>query len=230
MRTLHLLALLQNGGDWPTAALARRLEVSERTVRRDAQRLRDLGYDVRARPGPGAGYRFHPGVKIPPLLFSEDEISAMVTGLSILGAWTQDEPTVNATLAKLDQVLPHKLRRRAAATASATRVLQRPTAVIDGVMIGVIADAVAADARIQFGYTDQRGRQSTRTVEPFRHVLRQGRWYLVGFDLNRDDWRLFCLDRIQELQTLPGTFRPHDFPDHSLERWLTTDFGRVEQS
>ncbi len=229
-RTLHLLSLLQTGGVWPVAVLARRLEVSERTVRRDMYRLRELGYDVRARPGPGAGYRLHPGVKIPPLLFTADEIGALVAGLCVLGAWTSGDESVAAALTKLERVLPRKLRHRAAATALSTQVLQRPAAVIDWKMIGTLADAIAACAPVRFHYTDRNGNHSIRTVEPFRHVLRRERWYLIAFDTDREGWRLFCLDRIRELEPLPEIFEPHDFPAQSVERWLTTDFGRIDEA
>jgi predicted DNA-binding transcriptional regulator YafY len=226
-RTLQLLSLLQSGGEWPAATLAERLDVSVRTVRRDAGRLRDLGYDVRARPGPGAAYRLHPGVKIPPLLFDADEVGAIAAGLRVLEAWTPGDPAVTAALVKLEQVLPRPLRRRATATALATQVLQRPAAVIDWRTVGALTDAIAAGARVTFRYTDRHGRRSTRRAEPYRHVLRNGRWYLIAFDVDRDDWRLFCLDRVRRLRSLPGTFQPRPFPDRSIERWLTSDFGRA---
>lgn len=229
-RTLQLLSLLQSGGEWPAATLAERLDVSVRTVRRDAARLRDLGYDVRARPGPGAVYRLRPGVRIPPLLFEADEVGAIAAGLRVLEAWTPGDTAVTAALVKLEQVLPRDLRRRAAATALATQVLQRPAAVIDWGMVGTLTDAIAAGARVEFSYTDRHGRRSTRRAEPYRHVLRDGRWYLIAFDLDRDDWRLFCLDRIGRLRPLPGSFQPRPFPEPSLERWLTSDFGRAPVS
>ncbi|MFI9844493.1 helix-turn-helix transcriptional regulator [Nonomuraea sp. NPDC051941] len=226
-RTLQLLSLLRSGGDWPAADLAQRLRVSVRTVRRDAQRLRELGYDVRARPGPGSAYRLHPGVKIPPLLFTEDEISMIIAGLRVLEAWVPDDPATSAALLKLDQVLPRRLRRRAAATALVTEVLQQPAAVITSATIGVLADAVADNTRVRFRYTDRNGDRSERLIEPYRHILRNGRWYLVGFDVCRADWRLFCIDRVRDLTPVPGDYEPHTFPDLSIERWLTSDFGRA---
>lgn len=228
-RTLNLLMLLHSGADWPAATLAQRLGVSVRTVRRDAQRLRELGYDVQARPGPGSSYRLRPGVKIPPLLFSADEISAVIAGLRVLQTWLPEDPVTSSALLKLDQVLPRRLRQRAAATDLATEVLQQPATAITSASIGVIADAVAHNSRIAFHYTDQRNESSTRLVEPYRHILRTGRWYLVAFDLDRDDWRTFCIDRMTELTPVPGTYQPHEFPDTSIEHWLTTDFGRAPQ-
>lgn len=230
VRTLNLLMLLQSGADWPAATLAQRLGVSVRTVRRDAQRLREMGYDVQARPGPGSGYRLRPGVQIPPLLFSADEISAVIAGLRVLQTWLPEDPVTAGALLKLAQVLPRRLRQRAAATDLATEVLQQPTTAITATSIGVIADAVADNSRIEFHYTDQHNRSSTRLVEPYRHVLRTGRWYLIAFDLDRDDWRTFCIDRMTGLTPVPGTHQPHEFPDTSIEHWLTTDFGRAPRT
>jgi predicted DNA-binding transcriptional regulator YafY len=226
-RTLRLLALLQSGGDWTAADLAERLGTSVRTVRRDTQRLRRLGYSVGARPGPGSTYRLTPGVDVPPLLFTADEITAVVAGLHLIRAWLPSEAVAASALRKLDQVLPRVLRRRAAATDLATEVLQQPEAGIAPATVGVIADAVAEDGRLRFDYVDQDGQASTRLVEPYRHFLRAGHWYLVAFDVNRDDWRTFRLDRVADLARVPGTYPPHEFPDPSLERWLTTDFGRT---
>ncbi|MGW3012063.1 helix-turn-helix transcriptional regulator [Streptomyces sp. NPDC001219] len=227
IRTLTLLTLLQSGGEWTAADLAERLGTSVRTVRRDVQRLRRLGYQVEARPGPGSGYRLRPGVKVPPLLFTPDEITALVAGLHLIRAWLPDAAVASSALLKLDQVLPRPLRRRAAATDLATEVLQQPGAVVAAATVGVIADAVAGDGRLRFRYTDQHGGTSTRLVEPYRHFLRAGQWYLVAFDVDRDDWRTFRLDRITDISPVAGTYRPRAFPDESIEHWLTTDFGRA---
>ncbi|WP_148589491.1 YafY family protein [Streptomyces sp. WAC01526] len=227
IRTLTLLTLLQSGGELTAADLAERLGTSVRTVRRDAQRLRRLGYTVEARPGPGSAYRLKPGVKVPPLLFTADEITALVAGLHLIRAWLPEDAVASSALLKLDQVLPRPLRRRAAATDLATEVLQQPGAVVAAATVGVIADAVAEDDRLRFRYTDQHGRSSTRLVEPYRHFLRAGHWYLVAFDVDRDDWRTFRLDRITDISPVAGAFQPHAFPDVSIERWLTTDFGRA---
>lgn len=225
-RTLTLLTLLRSRGELTAAELAGRLGVSVRTVRRDAQRLRRLGYAVEARPGPGSAYRLSPGITIPPLLFTADEITALVAGLRLFRAWLPEEAVASSALLKLDQVLPRSLRRRATATDLVTEVSQRPGAVVTAGTVGVIADAVAENGRLRFHYTDQRGRPSTRLVEPYRHVLRAGQQYLVAFDIDREDWRFFRLDRITDISPVPGTYQPHVFPDVSIERWLATDFGR----
>lgn len=228
-RTLALLTLLQSGGEWTAADLAERLGTSTRTVRRDAQRLRRLGYAVEARPGPGSTYRLRPGVRVPPLLFTADEITALVAGLHLIRAWLPEEAVASSALLKLDQVLPRPLRRRAAATDLATEVLQQPEAVVAAATVGVIADAVAEGGRLRFRYTDQHDRRSTRLVEPYRHFLRAGAWYLVAFDVDRDDWRTFRLDRIADITRVAGGFPPRPFPDTSIEHWLTTDFGRATE-
>ncbi|WP_255305068.1 YafY family protein [Microbacterium sp. 3J1] len=229
-RTLHLLTLLQTGGEWSVDDLAERLDVSRRTVRRDAQRLRDLGYDVHSRPGPGAAYHLVPGTRIPPLLLSADDVATIITSLLVLETWTPDDPSASIARSKLQQTLPPALRRRAAATALSTQILREPPAPVDWTLVGTLADAVAQGARIRFDYTDQHGRASTRVVEPHRHFLRERQWYVVGFDVDRDDWRLFRLDRMRATGVLPGAYSPREFPFASIEEWLTSDFGRAPQS
>lgn len=229
-RTLHLLSLLQTGGDWDAVALAERLDVSARTVRRDAQRLRELGYDVRSRPGPGATYRLHPGTRIPPLLLDADEVSTIITSLLVLEAWTPQDPTPGIARAKLEQTLPPALRRRAAATALSTLILHSGPSPVDFALVGLLSDAVSGSARISFEYTDQHGRETQRVVEPHRHVLRDRRWYVVAYDVDRQDWRLFRLDRMRSARLLPGVHGDRDFPFASIEAWLTSDFGRADRS
>ncbi|MFS0894990.1 helix-turn-helix transcriptional regulator [Microbacterium sp. 179-I 3D3 NHS] len=225
-RTLHLLSLLQTGGEWSVPDLAERLDASARTVRRDAQRLRDLGYDVRSRPGPGAAYRLHPGTKIPPLLLDADEVATIITGLLVLETWTPGDPAASVARTKLEQVLSPTLRRRAAATALSTQILQGDPAPVDFALVGTLADAVAAGARVALAYTDQHGRETQRTVEPYRHFLRDGHWYVVAYDIDRDDWRLFRLDRMRSARALAGVHAGREFPFASIESWLTSDFGR----
>ncbi|MGW3484579.1 helix-turn-helix transcriptional regulator [Rhodococcus indonesiensis] len=224
-RSLQLLTLLQTGREWTAAELARRLEVSERTVRRDAGRLRDLGYDVTSRPGPGATYRLRPSMKIPPLLLTPDEVATIITGLLVLEARAPDDASVAAARAKIEQVLPAGLRRRAAATALATQILTDAPSPVDWRLVGTVADAVATGAHLCFDYTDRQGLESQRTVDPYRHILRRRHWYLIGYDLGRADWRLFRLDRVQAPRTLPGPHHRHEFPYDSIDDWLVSDFG-----
>ena len=224
-RTLRLLALLQSRTRWPAAELARRLKVSSRTLRRDTDRLRRLGYAIEARPGPGSTYRLVPGVAVPPLLFEPGEITAVIAGLKLIQSQLPADDAASA-LAKLDQVLPPALRRRAAATDLATQVLDAPDPGLSAQSVGLVADAVAEQGRIRFAYRDQHGLGSARLVDPYRQVLRAGHWYLVGFDLDRDDWRTFRFDRVTDLERVPGVYQRHEFPDDSIAHWFTTDFGR----
>ena len=224
-RSLQLLTLLRAGREWTAAELSRRLEVSERTVRRDVGRLRDLGYDVTSRSGPGATYRLRPSMRIPPLLLTPDEVSTIITGLLVLEARAPDDTSAAAARIKIEQVLPVSLRRRAAATALATQILTDAPSPVDWRLIGTVADAVATGAYLRFDYTDHQGRRSQRTVDPYRHILRQKHWYLIGYDLGRTDWRLFRLDRVQAPTTLPGPHHCHEFPYDSINDWLVSDFG-----
>lgn len=224
-RSLELLALLRTGREWTARDLAVRLRVSERTVRRDAARLRGMGYDVTSRPGPGAGYALRPGMTIPPLLLGADEVSTIITSLLVLEAWQPGDATAATARTKLEQVLPGNLRRRAAAMALSTQVLRAAPAPVDWEVVGTIADAVAAGARLAFEYTDRHERRSRRTVEPYRHLLRQSHWYLIAYDLDRDAWRLFRLDRMRAPASLPGPRERRAFPWGSVEDWLTSDFG-----
>lgn len=226
-RTLALLALLQSGAVWPAGELADRLSTSVRTVRRDAARLRGLGYAVEARPGPGSGYRLGPGVAVPPLLFEPDEMTALVAGLALLQARLPADDAAGRARAKLDRVLPPTLRRRALATDLATEVLEGGGPDVRAADAGLVADAVAGEGRVRFDYVDQHGVPTRRLVEPYRHVLRGGQWYLVGFDVDRDDWRLFRFDRVREVERVPGVFARREFPAESVQRWFETDFGRA---
>lgn len=225
-RALRLLALLQSRAGWTADELAGRLRVSSRTVRRDVDGLRRLGYAVEARPGPGSTYRLVPGVSVPPLLFDPDEITAVVAGLRLVRARLPGDDSAARALAKLDQVLPNRLRRRAAATDLATEVLEDGDPAVAAATVGIVADAVADGGRVRFTYRDQRGQSSIRLVAPYRHVLTGGRWYLIGLDLDRDDWRTFRFDRVTDIERVPGTSRLREFPDDSISRWFATDFGR----
>ncbi|MFI7071232.1 helix-turn-helix transcriptional regulator [Micromonospora sediminicola] len=225
-RTLLLLALLHSRSGWTVEELAGRLGVSGRTVRRDADRLRRLGYGVVARPGPGSSYRLVPGVALPPLLFDPDEISCVVAGLRLIeGAMPGDDAPARA-LAKLDRVLPRALRRRAAATMLAVTVPEIDDPGINARAVGVVADAVAQGRSVRFTYRDDHDRPTTRLLIPHRHVHRRGRWYLIGYDVDRDDWRVFRLDRVHDLEVVATDDEAPDFPDASAGRWLATDFGR----
>jgi predicted DNA-binding transcriptional regulator YafY len=227
-RAFRLLSLLQNHRYWSGADLADRLGVSARTLRRDVDRLRELGYPVAAHPGVDGGYQLAAGAALPPLVVDDDEAVALTAGLLLAthgglgppggdGADTIAEAAARA-LAKVTQVLPGPLRRRAEAVAAVTEATTWPgdqtrlPAVSPDVLAGV-ALACRDSERIRFGYTAASGEQTRRHVEPHRLVTLVRRWYLVGYDLDRLDWRSFRLDRVAgTVQPAGARFRPRPLP------------------
>lgn len=197
-RLLELLALLQARRDWPGGELAHRLEVSRRTVRRDVERLRGLGYPVESLTGPAGGYRLRAGTAMPPLLLDDDEAIAIAVGLgtaaraSVTGI---DEAAVRA-LVKLEQVLPAHLRRRVRALGSATIAPPVGGPTVDPQTLTVIATACRDAECVRFAYRSRDGTDSRREVEPLSLVNFGRRWYLVAWDRRREDWRTFRVDRV----------------------------------
>ncbi|MCA2217589.1 helix-turn-helix transcriptional regulator [Jidongwangia harbinensis] len=214
-RLLRLLALLPTRPDWTGPELAARLEVTGRTVRRDMARLRELGYPVQATPGVAGGYRLAAGSTLPPLLLDDDEAVAVVLSLRTAthqGVTGGAETAVRA-LAKLERVLPARLRRRAAALRLATVPLTGPAPTADPDVLTVIAEACRDQHRLTFGYRDRDGAASVRTTEPHRLVHTGRRWYLVARDHDRDDWRTFRADRIDDPRPTGIRFTPRNPPD-----------------
>lgn len=200
-RLLELLSLLQTPRDWPGSELAGRLGVSPRTVRRDIDRLRELGYPVQATMGAVGGYRLAAGTAMPPLLVDDEEAVAIAVGLRTAASHPVDgieEASVRA-LAKLEQVLPSRLRHRVGALAAAT--VPMPTGdgpPVDPQTLVVLAGAAANRERLRFAYRSADGTETRRLTEPYRLVTAGRRWYLLAYDNNRDDWRSFRVDRIGE--------------------------------
>jgi len=198
-RLLALLSLLQVRREWTGRELADRLEVGPRTIRRDVDKLRSLGYPVEAAPGVAGGYRLGAGGELPPLLLDDAEAVAVAVGLrtaasgSIAGI---EENSVRA-LAKLEQVLPARLRRRIRALSDATSTFAVDGPRIDADLVTSIAGACRDRTQLHFGYVAKDDRATERTTEPSAVVYSGHRWYLVAFDLDRDDWRTFRLDRIK---------------------------------
>jgi len=215
-RLLALLSLLQTRPHWNAAELAERLAVTPRTVRRDVARLRDLGYPVVAEPGPSGGYELGAGGSLPPLLLTDDEAVAVALGLrsAASGGVAGFEDVAIAALAKLEQVLPVRLREEVTAITTAT-VLLRPYGgpLIDAELLLTLAQACRGLERIYFGYRDGEGIQSDRRVEPFRLVTANRRWYLVGRDVDRDDWRTFRVDRMTQATRTGHRFIRTSEPD-----------------
>jgi predicted DNA-binding transcriptional regulator YafY len=215
-RALRLLSLLQGRRYWAGAELADRLGVSVRTLRRDVDRLRELGYPVQARPGVDGGYELSPGAVLPPLVLDDDEAVALTVGLQAAAqspvAGTA-ESSVRA-LAKIVQVLPARLRRRADALRAVTvpAVWSGGAADIDPEDLTAVAQACRDTERLRFGYATAAGERSERFVEPFRLVALGRRWYLVAYDLERGDWRSFRLDRLADPRPTGARFAPRPLP------------------
>ena len=197
-RLLNLLSLLQARRDWPGGELAERLEVSGRTIRRDIDRLRALGYPIESLAGPAGCYRLQAGAAMPPLLLDDEEAIAIAVGLrtaagaSVAGI---EEASVKA-LVKLEQVLPSHLRRRVSALGAATATLAPDGPTVDPQALTVIAAACRDLECIRFGYKGRDGTASRREVEPHSLVNLGRRWYLLAWDRKRTDWRNFRVDRI----------------------------------
>jgi len=216
-RMLELLSLFQVRRTWGGAELAARLEVTERTVRRDVDRLRLLGYPVEAVPGRYGGYQLGRGGRLPPLLLNDDEAAAVAIGLrgAIDGSVAGLEEPAASALAKLDQLLPahvaSRVRSLHESTASMLRGGERER--VDASHLITLAHACSAQERVRFAYTDKGGRASRRLVEPLRLVRSGSRWYLVARDVDREAWRTFRLDRLKAPESVGTRFELIDPPD-----------------
>jgi len=215
-RLLKLLSLLQARPSWTAEELGERLTVTTRTVRRDISRLRDLGYPVNADPGPHGGYQLGAGAALPPLLLSDDEAVAIVVGLRVAsghGVAGFEESAV-AALAKIEQVMPSRLRHRVAAVQTSTIPLEgRSGPPVDPNTVVMVAQACRGRERLRFAYTDANDQASDRLVEPFQLVHVERRWYLVAFDASRAGWRNFRLDRMTDPALTGHRFERRDEPD-----------------
>jgi predicted DNA-binding transcriptional regulator YafY len=214
-RLLRLLSLLQSRRDWTGSELAERLEVTARTVRRDVERLRTLGYPVHATPGTAGGYRLGAGAALPPLLLDDEEAVAVALCLrtGAAGGVEGIEETSARALTKLEQVLPSRLRHRVQAMQAVT-VRPMPTTVTVGQELLTAIGAACRDReQLRFDYLDHGGTGSRRTVEPYRLVHHGRRWYLLAFDTDRDDWRTFRVDRIELKSPTGPRFTPRELPE-----------------
>jgi predicted DNA-binding transcriptional regulator YafY len=215
-RALRLLSLLQTYKFWSGAELAERLEVSERTLRRDVDRLRELGYPVEATPGATGGYRLAAGANLPPLVLDDDEAVAIAVGLrAAAGASIEgmEEISVRA-LAKLEQVLPNRLRRRVNAVHTNVSAMRwgGNQATVDADALAVLAMACRDNEQVRFDYRRRDGDEAARLVEPHTLVSAGRRWYLVAWDVRRADWRTFRLDRLSGPRLGGVRFKPRELP------------------
>jgi len=223
-RLLRLLSLLQTPRDWTGTELAERLGVSARTVRNDVDKLRELGYPVLATRGPAGGYRLGAGAAMPPLLLDDEEAVAVAVGLRTAagGAVAGIEDAALRALAKLEQVLPSRLRSRVGTLQSViTPVPAVAGALVDPDVLTAIAAACRSRERLRFSYLSHDGTASEREAEPYQLVNWGRRWYLVAFDVRRDDWRTFRVDRVTVRTPGGGRFTPRPLPADDLAMWVS---------
>jgi predicted DNA-binding transcriptional regulator YafY len=214
---LQLLGLLQSRRVWSGTELADRLGVTGRSVRRDVERLRDLGYPVHASKGHGGGYQLGAGAALPPLLLDPDEAVAMAVCLRVAagGSVAGVGESALRALSKLDQVMPARLRAQVAAVHDATVTLssgESDTPVEPDVLM-TLARATRDHEHVRAAYVDIRGNGTDRRVEPYQLVTTGRRWYLLCYDRDREDWRTLRLDRMTDVRALGSTFAPREAPD-----------------
>jgi len=212
-RLLRLLWLLQSRRYWSGAELSQRVEVDARTIRRDIDRLRELGYAIAASPGLGGGYQLKAGSSLPPVLLDDEEaVTVAVAVRAAASSIGRMEQTAVGLLAKLDQLLPSRLRKRASALHSVTLSLTQMKAAPPIDVLTQIAAACRDHLRLRISYHDRTGNVTSRVIEPLRLVHTGYLWYLVAWDSQRKDWRTFRMDRVERLASRGPHFAPRDFP------------------
>ena len=232
-RLLKLLSLLQTRRDWPGSLLAERLQTSDRTIRRDIGRLREMGYAIEATMGPDGGYRLGAGSELPPLLFDDDQTVAVAVALRTApAAGVGIEDSAIRALATIRQVMPSRLRRRLDAL-EVTTITGRagsgtPAKVTTDVLVS-LADAIRAREVLRFDYPARDARPGDeptppRRTEPHRIVTSQGRWYLLAWDLDRADWRLFSADRVTPRHPTGPRFTPREVPGGDVHEFVSARF------
>lgn len=221
-RLLRLLSLLQGRRFWAGSELAERMEVTPRTVRRDVERLRTLGYPVSSSVGVAGGYRLDAGATLPPLLLDDDEAVAVALSLRTVAtsAVSGAEAAAVGALAKLERVLPVRLRRRFRAMGKAVVPLYIRGPQVDAELLTTLASASRDHIQVSFRYVDRLGAGTRRRVEPHGLVNTGARWYLVAFDGTREDWRTFRVDRISGKAAAGHGFLPRELPDGDLATFV----------
>lgn len=217
-RMLRLLSLLQTHRYWPGAELSERLEVSPRTLRRDIDRLRELGYAVDAVRGVAGGYQLRAGGQLPPLLLEDDEAVAIAVALRT--ATSGGEDTSLQALTKVIALMPPRLRRRMDALRSQTDGVPWGGPAIDAGVLTALAQACRDDEPVAFTYTARDAEPARRRVEPHRLVSVGRRWYLVAYDRDRQDWRSFRVDRVDAVEPSGQRFRPRELPAQSAPAFV----------
>ncbi|MCI2958799.1 YafY family transcriptional regulator [Agromyces atrinae] len=228
-RALQLLSLLQTHRFWRSSDLSARLEVTERTVRRDVDRLRDLGYSVDSTAGRYGGYRLATGAHLPPLVLDDDEAVAVAIGLRAAAEAAIEglEETSLRALMKIEQLLPHRLRRRVSALHSNVSSVRRTDEddVIDPEALSVLAAACRDREQVRCDYRRGDGAATKRLIEPHHLVIAGRRWYLVAWDEQRGAWRTFRVDRLREIRAVGTHFEPRDIPGGDAAAFVATSIG-----
>ncbi|WNG15678.1 helix-turn-helix transcriptional regulator [Cystobacter fuscus] len=233
-RLLKVLSLLQSQRFWAGGELASQLGVTERSVRRDVDRLRTLGYPVHATAGVGGGYQLGAGKELPPLPLEDDEAVAVAVGLraAAVGPVTGLEEAAVRALSKLEQVLPKRLRRRVnALQAVSVRLGDAAGPTVDAETLAVLANTCRDELQLRFEYGNREGEASERHVEPYRLVHTRFRWYLLAYDLGKEDWRTFRVDRIGPNLRPGRAFKPRPLPAEDVAAYVSqrvsTDLYRL---
>jgi predicted DNA-binding transcriptional regulator YafY len=227
-RLLRLLSLLQTRRTWPGAELAARLGVTDRTLRRDVDRLRALDYPVEGTTGIAGGYRLASGRNLPPLLLDDDEAIAMAIALATAAGdgVTGIEESALRALTKLQQVLPARLRPRLTAlTGTTAAVAPRGAPPVDPAVLAELASCCRDSEMIAFDYRNRTGEAAPRRVEPHHLVTAAGRWYLLAFDPDRADWRTFRVDRLANVRATRRRFAPRELPASDTAAYLVRSFA-----
>lgn len=228
---LRLLSLLQTHRYWPGPELSERLEVSARTLRRDIDRLRELGYDVDAVRGVAGGYQLRAGGSLPPLLLDDDEAVAIAVGLRTAAAGSVSglEETSVQALTKVISLMPPRLRRRVDALRSQTDPAPAYGPTVDADTLTTLAQGCRDDEPLTFAYTARDAERTQRSVEPHRLVSLGSRWYLVAYDRDRQDWRSFRVDRISGPRLRGGRFRPRELPTSDAVTFVKSGIRQMPQ-
>lgn len=225
-RLLALLSLLQERREWSGPELAERLAVGPRTIRRDVDKLRGLGYPIEAAPGAAGGYRLGAGAKLPPLLIDDAEAVAIAVGLrsAASGSVSGTEETALRALAKLEQLMPAHLRRRVRALGDATSALSFDAPPVDADLLAALAGACRDADAVRFAYAAPERESARRRAEPAALVHSGSRWYVVAFDLDRDGWRTFRVDRIVGGATIIGRGTRRTVPGGNPAAYVAATF------
>ncbi len=230
LRLLRLLTLLQSRRYWPGPDLATRLDVTARTLRRDVDRLRSLGYPVQSSSGPAGGYALSAGKALPPLMLEDDEVLAVVMGLRLagIGAGSGMEEAGLRALTKLEQVMPTRLRQRTRGLHGAFSPLGMAGPAVDADRLSTLANACRDQVRVAFDYESRDGERSHREVEPHALVSGGARWYLAAWDVDRADWRTFRVDRIDGRIAIGQRFLPRPLPGGNAAAYVSKSVASTQ--